>query len=59
MASCSDSPAPRPENGVVAVYMGSRDGNDPLFRVHAEQLGSLLAENNFGLVYGGHGSWVW
>ncbi|WP_227429863.1 TIGR00730 family Rossman fold protein [Psychrobacter sp. I-STPA6b] len=38
---------------LVAVYCGSRVGNDPVYEQSARQLGTTLAENGLGLVYGG------
>ncbi|RFM26064.1 LOG family protein [Deminuibacter soli] len=37
----------------VAVFCGSRMGNDPLYEQHARELGRLLAEHKITLVYGG------
>ena len=37
----------------MAVFCGSRSGDDPLFVSHAKQLGYLLAKNNITLIYGG------
>lgn len=37
----------------VAVFCGSRSGNDPLYEQHARELGRLLGERNITLVYGG------
>ena len=37
----------------VAVYLGSRPGNDPKFVQNAHGLGRLLAENHIDIVYGG------
>lgn len=37
----------------LAVFCGSKSGNDPLFCEHAKQLGFLLAEKNITLIYGG------
>ncbi len=37
----------------VAVFCGSKPGNNTLFVEHARQLGHLLAENNITLIYGG------
>jgi uncharacterized protein (TIGR00730 family) len=37
----------------MAVFCGSKNGNNPLFTQHASQLGNLLAENNVCLIYGG------
>jgi uncharacterized protein (TIGR00730 family) len=40
----------------VVVFCGSKFGNDPIYRKHAEMLGRLLGENGFDLVYGGGAS---
>ncbi len=37
----------------LAVFCGSRPGNDPLFVAHAARLGQLMAEKNITLIYGG------
>ena len=37
----------------MAVFCGSKTGNNILFETHATQLGYLLAENNITLIYGG------
>ena len=37
----------------MAVFCGSRTGNNPLFEEHTRQLGYLLAENNITIIYGG------
>ena len=37
----------------VAVFCGSKIGNNPLFSQHAAELGRLLAMLNIKLVYGG------
>lgn len=37
----------------VAVFCGSNSGNDPIYEQHAKDLGSMLAEKNVTLVYGG------
>ncbi|MGG9961033.1 TIGR00730 family Rossman fold protein [Ferruginibacter sp. SUN106] len=37
----------------VAVFCGSKSGNNPLFENHATQLGHILAEKNIRLIYGG------
>ncbi|MGN6532069.1 MAG: TIGR00730 family Rossman fold protein [Ginsengibacter sp.] len=37
----------------LAVFCGSKNGNDPLFCDHAKQVGNLLAEKNISLIYGG------
>ena len=38
---------------LVAVYCGSRLGNDEVYEQAARELGGALAENGMGLVYGG------
>ena len=37
----------------LAVFCGSRSGNNPIFAEHAKTLGSLLARENINVVYGG------
>ena len=37
----------------LAVFCGSKNGNNPLYTEHAVQLGKLLAQNNITLIYGG------
>jgi uncharacterized protein (TIGR00730 family) len=37
----------------LAVFCGSKPGNDPLFCEHAKQLGHMLAQKNITLIYGG------
>ncbi len=37
----------------IAVFCGSKAGNNPIFEAHTKQLGQLLAENNIALIYGG------
>lgn len=37
----------------IAVFCGSKAGNNPLFEQHTRQLGHLLAEKNITLIYGG------
>ncbi|NNM16662.1 MAG: TIGR00730 family Rossman fold protein, partial [Bacteroidia bacterium] len=39
----------------VCVFCGSSDGNNPLYKTKAIELGKLFAENNLRLVYGGGG----
>ena len=38
---------------LVALYCGSRAGNNPVYQEKAIQLATNLAQNGFGLVYGG------
>ncbi len=37
----------------LAVFCGSKTGINPLYAVHAAQLGQLMAENQVKLIYGG------
>jgi uncharacterized protein (TIGR00730 family) len=37
----------------VAVFCGSQNGNNPLFAVHAKELGKLIALLQLKLIYGG------
>jgi uncharacterized protein (TIGR00730 family) len=37
----------------LAVFCGSKNGNNHLFTQHAAQLGKLMAENSITLIYGG------
>lgn len=37
----------------IAVFCGSKAGNNQLFAAHAKSLGYLLAEKNITLIYGG------
>ncbi|MGC4102693.1 LOG family protein [Ferruginibacter sp.] len=37
----------------LAVFCGSKSGNNPLFEAHAKTLGHILAEKNITLIYGG------
>jgi uncharacterized protein (TIGR00730 family) len=39
----------------VAVFCGSRSGNNIAFENEANKLGILLAQNNFNIIYGGGG----
>jgi len=37
----------------LAVFCGSKNGNNPLYKQHTIQLGKLLAKQNITLIYGG------
>lgn len=37
----------------IAVFCGSKSGNNPLFVEHAKQLGQLFAQHNITMIYGG------
>ncbi len=37
----------------VAVFCGSREGDDPIFMKHAAQLGEILVQHKMTIIYGG------
>jgi uncharacterized protein (TIGR00730 family) len=37
----------------IAVFCGSKSGNNPVYTEHAKELGKLLAKKNITLIYGG------
>src|ERR1700752_1209142 len=37
----------------LAVFCGSKNGNNPLYAEHTQQLGKLLVKHRITLVYGG------
>ena len=37
----------------LAVFCGSKNGNNPVYTEHAKDLGKLLAKKNITLIYGG------
>jgi len=37
----------------LAVFCGSKNGNNPIYSQHAAELGQLMAANNISLIYGG------
>lgn len=37
----------------IAVFCGSKSGNNSLFTEHTNELGKLLAERNIAIIYGG------
>jgi uncharacterized protein (TIGR00730 family) len=37
----------------LAVFCGSKDGKNPLFKQHTLELGKLMGNNNITLIYGG------
>lgn len=39
----------------LAVFCGSKSGNNPLFAEHTILLGKIMAENDIALIYGGGG----
>ena len=46
-------PSPKTTQPLIALYCGSRSGNNPIYQEKAIALAQGLAENGFGLVYGG------
>ena len=42
----------------LAVFCGSKSGNNPLYTKHAEELGNLLAIQKITLIYGGGGKGI-
>ena len=47
------NPSPKSTQPLVALYCGSRSGNNPIYKEKAIALAKGLAEHNLGLVYGG------
>src|SRR4051812_41541369 len=37
----------------LAVFCGSQSGSNPLFEIHAKELGEYIGKNNITLIYGG------
>ena len=37
----------------IAVFCGSKPGNNPVYEEHTRILGNILAANNIGIIYGG------
>lgn len=37
----------------LAVFCGSKSGNNPVYTQHAKELGTILAKNDITLIYGG------
>jgi uncharacterized protein (TIGR00730 family) len=37
----------------LAVFCGSKNGNNPLYKQHTAELGQLMAKHNIRLIYGG------
>lgn len=42
----------------IAVFCGSKSGNDPIFTQHAEELGKIIAQHKITLIYGGGGKGI-
>ncbi|MCL6232141.1 MULTISPECIES: TIGR00730 family Rossman fold protein [Acinetobacter] len=47
------NPSPATTQPLIALYCGSRSGNNPIYQEKAIALAQGLAEHGFGLVYGG------
>ncbi len=37
----------------IAVFCGSKSGNNPIFEEHSKRLGTVLAKHNISIIYGG------
>ena len=53
MTQYMNNPSPQTTQPLVALYCGSRAGNNPIYQEKAVQLARKLAEQGFGMVYGG------
>ena len=53
MTQYINNPSPQTSQPLVALYCGSRSGNNPIYQEKAVQLARKLAEQGFGMVYGG------
>jgi uncharacterized protein (TIGR00730 family) len=42
----------------LAVFCGSKSGNNPVYEQHAFQLGEILGKNNISVIYGGGGKGI-
>ena len=42
----------------LAVFCGSKNGNNPVYIQHAQELGKLLTKKNITLIYGGGGTGI-
>ena len=47
------NPAPLTTQALIALYCGSRSGNNPIYKEKAIALAQGIAEQGLGLVYGG------
>ena len=52
----TSSPDQKKRIKTVGVFCSSRLGHDPVYAQHAEEMGRLLGQNGFDLVYGGGAS---
>ena len=53
MTQYINNPSPQTSQPLVALYCRSRSGNNPIYQEKAVQLARKLAEQGFGMVYGG------
>ena len=53
MQSTELNPSPKTTQALIALYCGSRPGNHPIYKSTAIALAEGLAQQGFGLVYGG------
>ncbi|MBQ1495078.1 MAG: TIGR00730 family Rossman fold protein [Acinetobacter sp.] len=47
------TPLPKTTQALIALYCGSRTGNKPIYRDKAIELAQHVADQGFGIVYGG------
>ena len=48
-----NNPSPKTTQSLIALYCGSRSGNNPIYKEKAIALAKGIAEHGLGLVYGG------
>ena len=53
MMTKHNNPTPKTTQALIALYCGSRSGNKPIYQEKAVALAQALAEQGFGMVYGG------
>jgi len=53
MTEKKTTPSIKTTHPLIALYCGSRAGNHPIYREKAIELAQLLAQQDFGIVYGG------
>lgn len=53
MTKQHENPSPKTTQPLIALYCGSRPGNNPIYKEKAIALSKGLANHGFGLVYGG------
>ena len=53
MSEIKTNNLPKTTQTLIALYCGSRSGNNPIYLEKAIELAQQLAQQNFGVVYGG------